>query len=231
MILRKGDIDNLTGNVIVYWDVLGENMIAPGFGIFAINFTVSSLPLNNKLLTATFPPIPFKDLDELIDKLSHIQCDIIYGGELKFPTSQKGFSQFYKNELDKYNKIIEEYAEIYKEKFNSSLDTLSERDKLYLLRKMSKKIRIEMDRGFKNEKLYAKKKIIRLIKNLENNDKYDVSKFRNVLFKPGEIGDKLVSLYINKFIAIYNENYEDAIQLKNKISNLENDIEKNQIPF
>ncbi len=223
MILRRGFLEDLCGNAVVYWDVIGENIISPNSGIFAINFTVSSIPLDNKLLTATFPPIPFIDYNELLDKLSNVQCDIIYGGELEFPVEQDAFNQFYKSEFAKFNKVIEKYVDVYKEKFNFHVTRLSEQEKLNLLRDLSKKIRIGFSDDKKENKLFSKR-VIKIINNLKDHSKYDVVKFRSILFKPGIIEDELVQLYTNQFLAIYHENYERAGVLKQKISQLEHDL-------
>ena len=223
MMLRRGKVDNLTGNAVVYWDIVGENEIAPGYTIFAVNFTVSPLPLDNKLLTATFPPIPYRDFDELFEKLSLVTCDIIYGGELMFPSDQEAITQFYKSEFAKYNKVIEEYVDLYKERFNLSVNNLTEIERLDLLKEMSKKVRIEIREGAESKKMGGKKKIIELIKTLESS-KYDVKQFQKVLFIPGDVADQLVSLYTKKFFAIYNEKYEDASQIKDEITKLEDEI-------
>ena len=222
MILRRGDRENLVGNAIVYWDVVGDNVIAPGFSVFAINFTVSALALENKLLTATFPPIPMKNVDNLFQKLKTIHCDIIYGGELEFPSDQEAFTQFYKNEFSKYNKIIEEYVEAYKEKFDFAINRMSEQEKLIMLRELSNKIRIEIREGSKTKKI-ANTKISKLIDDLSDQQKYDISNFKAVLFQPGDIEDQLVNLYTNQFLAIYHEDYENASHIKQEISKLEHD--------
>jgi len=220
MILRRGDRENLVGNAIVYWDVVGDNAIAPGYSVFAINFTVSALALENKLLTATFPPIPMKSADDLFHKLKTIHCDIIYGGELEFPSDQETFTQFYKNEFFKYNKIIEEYVEAYKEKFDLAITQMSEQEKLMMLRELSNKIRIEIREGSKTKKI-ANTKLTKLMDDLSDQQKYDISNFKAVLFQPGDIEDQLVNLYTNQFLAIYHEDYENASHIKQEINKLE----------
>ncbi len=224
MVLHRGDSDNLTGNGIVYWNVEGENFIASGYEVFAINFIVSSLQLDNKLLTATFPPIPFQNVNALFDRLVDVQCDIIYGGDIKFPDTQKNFSSFYKNEFAKYNKIIEEYVECYKEKFIVIVEKLSEQEKLYMLKDIANKTRIELQEGGKTRLLF-KKKIKKLTETLESN-KYDLSNFKQAIFMPGKVGDELSSLYIKKFFAIFYEDYEDALLIKNEITVLEKHLNK-----
>ncbi len=223
MILRRGVLEDLCGNAVVYWDVIGENIISPNSSIFAINFTVSSIPLDNKLLTATFPPIPFLDYNELADKLANVHCDIIYGGELQFPIEQDAFNQFYKSEFAKFNKVIEKYVDLYKEKFNFRVTKLTEHEKLNLLKDLSKKVRIGFSNRKKENKLFSKR-ILKIINNLKNQSKYDVAKFRSVLFKPGLVEDELVQLYTSQFLAIYHENYEHAGVLKQKITQLESNL-------
>ncbi len=229
MILRRGDIENLTGNAVVYWDVIGSNSIAPDHDVFAINFVVSSLPLDKKLLTATFPPIPYKSHEDLFEKLATVYCDIIYGGLLEFPPDQETLNKFYKNEFEKYNKVIEEYVEAYKEKFNFLLERLSEIEKLKLLQKMVPKARVELNETVNEKKNDFTTKTMELIEDFQNDNKYDMYKLKELLFMPGKVGDLLVNLYIKKFLAIYNEEYENASRLKHKITKLqqEDNIENN----
>ncbi|MDH4129691.1 MAG: hypothetical protein OEV44_13100 [Spirochaetota bacterium] len=227
MILRRGNIDDLSGNAVVYWEVVGENKVAPGFSIFAINFVVSSIPLENKLLTATFPPVPFRDYEELLDKCFGIKCDVLYGGNIVFPDGDEGFNKFYKSEFAKFNKTVEEYVDIYKEKFNFSIERLSERDKLYMLKDLSQKARIDV-REKNNSKRLNSTKIKQIIDDLQYERKYDISNFQSILHLPGEIGDQLVTLYTEKFLAIFHEDYENANILKREIFKLEKEVQNNQ---
>lgn len=227
MELVKGDSNNLMGNAVVYWDVEGVNAIAPNSKIIASNFIISALPLEDKLFTATFPPVTFKDYDEFMSKLINVNCDIIYAGKVRFPAKEKDFKNFIKKETVKLNKIIEEYTEKYKVKFDFNPDKLSEKEKIYLLEDLSKEIRNAVKKGkYINGNTDSKpSKILKLVRNIKKDyTKYDVDNFINILYLQGEEIDDLAKLYTKKFLAIYYEDYENAKSLAEEISIIESKI-------
>lgn len=224
MELVRGNSENLSGNAVIYWEVEGENIFSPNSKIIAENFVISAIQLDEKLFTATFPPIFFKDYDELITRLVNINCDIIYGGKMKFPTNNKELEKYIKKEIFQVNKIIESYTEKYKIKFNFNPINLSEKEKIYLLNNLSKKIRNAINKGKYIDGSTDSKpsKMLKLIKNLKHDyKKYDIDSFINILYIPGKNNDKLTNLYTKKFLAIYYEDYENAKALSEKILNLE----------
>jgi hypothetical protein len=227
MELERGNSENLVGNAVVYWDVEGENYLNPGSRIIASNFVISAIPLEDKLFTATFPPISFKNHDDFMAHLVNVHCDIIYGGKLKFPPKESDFKKFLKHETVKYNKIIEEYTDKYKLKFDFDPSRLSEKEQLYLLEDLSKKIRISVAEGkyIDGDIDSNPTKVLKIIKNLKNKfDKYDIDNFINFLYQPGEDIDNLTNLYTKKFLAIYYEDYENAKDLSEQIKNIETHI-------
>jgi hypothetical protein len=64
--LEKGNIENPTGNLILYARVVGENPFEPDHEYIASNVVVSFLRINNSLPVVTFPPVSFKTLEEMI---------------------------------------------------------------------------------------------------------------------------------------------------------------------
>ncbi len=227
MELVRGNSENLIGNAVVYWDVEGENYLNPGSLIIASNFVISAIPLEDKLFTATFPPISFRDYDDFITHLVSVHCDIIYGGKVKFPPREIDFKRFLKQETSKYNKIIEEYTDKYKLKFDFDPGRLSEKEQLYLLEDLSKKIRISVSKGkyINGDSDSNPTKVLKIIKNLKNKyDKYDIDNFINFLYQPGKDMDNLTILYTKKFLAIYYEDYENAKNLSDRIKDIETHI-------
>jgi hypothetical protein len=217
----QGNIENLTGNCVVFWHIEGDNVFSPGHQIVAANFTISALPLEDKLLTATFPPIAFKDFDDLTEKLANIACDIIDGGTVSFPKKDFEFKRFYKQQFSKYNKIIQTYSEKYKDKFDFKPDIYGEKESLYMLRKMLRKTR-NMLSGELDPDTPKNFRIKKLIDNIQNKyTKYDVENIYRLVYVPGEEVDKLTELYINKYISIFEEDYEKANEYNREIQNLE----------
>jgi hypothetical protein len=222
--LVQGDTENLTGNCVVYWQVKGDNVFSPGSKIIAANFTISALPLEDKLLTATFPPISFLDFDEMTEKIININCDIIEGGAIEFPEKETDFKKFYKQQFYKYNKIIQEYSDKFKDKFDFKPEFLDEKESIYMLRKMLRKVRNNLSE--KEVDIDSKGiRIKKLIDDIQTRySKYDVQKIYRLLYKPGEEIDILTELYINKFLSIYDEDYEKAVEFSKEIEQLEKKI-------
>lgn len=229
MELVRGNSENLTGNAVVYWDVEGDNLISPNSKIITINFVISAVPLEDKFFTATFPPIMFKDYDDFMAKMVNVSCDIIHGGGVTFPRSDRDFRRFVKGESIKFNKIMEEYTEKYKLKFNFNPSQLSEKEQLYLLDDLSRKIRISLGEGRYEEGDTDSKptKLMKLVRNIKNKyKKYDIDNLINILYTPGDRLDSLTELYTKKFLAIYYEDYENAENLTKEIEKLEEELEK-----
>jgi len=223
--LIQGDYENLSGNCVVYWTVDGENLFSPGSKIIATNFTVSALPLEDKLLTATFPPIAFDDFETLIEKLIHINCDVIDGGSIKFPDDDLDFKRFYKQQFIKYNRIIQDYTSKYKEKFDFKPELFTEKELLYMLKRMIRKVRREISDGQNADYLTKSYRFKKLVQNLESNfRKYDIEDISKILYLPGEKIDTLTDLYMDKYISIYYEDYEKANELNRQILQLKNNL-------
>lgn len=225
MTIRRGKITNLTGNVIIYWDIIRneKDRKDANYKVLAINFIVSAIPIEDKILTTSFPPIPFRDFDEILEKIQNTNCDIIHGGKMEFPKNNQNLENFYKNQFNHYNKIIEFYISLYKEKFNFSINKLSEEDRISLLSDLVKKSRQEKKIS-KSKKMIFTSKIQRIISSLKKSDKYDFGFFLSILFEKGKKVDTLLDLYIQKYVAIFYERYEEAQKLKNKINKLKSTI-------
>jgi hypothetical protein len=220
MIIRRGDYEDLSGNVVVYWDINGVNYLSPGDEILAANFTVSAIPYNNKILTATFPPVSFKDLEKLMRVLTNVKCEIIYGGTISFPKDEKDFHKYYKQEFAKYNKIIEQYTVKYKDKFKLNYLNLSEKEHIHILAESTQKVRTQISKNQLSNK--TRRELIDLTDFIQSSyTKYDIKPFLKIVFKSGKNIDKLSNLYIKKFLAIFYEEYEQASTLHEKITNYE----------
>ncbi len=226
--LLQGNIDNLTGNCVVFWKINGDNVFSPGSKIIAANFTISALPLDDKLLTATFPPIAFEDEDTLFEKTSNISCDIVEAGNMEFPKKESEFRRFYKKQFYKYNKIIQEYSEKFKDKFEFKPEMFTEKQSLYTLRKTLRKLRKTVAETAEIEVTSKNYKVKKLIDNIKKYDKYDVQNIYKIMYQPGKIIDELTELYVSKYLSIYEEDYEKADELTQKILELEKRISSKQ---
>lgn len=229
MELVKGNSENLMGNAVVYWDVVGDNIISPESKIIAMNFVISAIPMDNKLFTATFPPVTFIDYEDFMSKLVNVNCDIIYGGKVTFPPKEIDFKKFIKRESARYNKIIEEYTEKYKVKFDFNPSKLSEKEQLYLLDDLSKKIRSAVKEGkyIDGDTDSKPNKILKLVRSIKNNyKKYDIDSLINILYLPGNDIDNLTKLYTKKYLSIYYEDYEKASDLTKNIEKINKKREK-----
>ena len=219
MILKRGNLENLSGNAVVYWEVEGRNTLIPGFKVFAINFVISSLNLDDKLLTAIFPLTPFKDIDQLFTHLNNRECDIVYGGRLNIPEVRKDFKDFYRGEIQKYNELVEEYVGFYKNKVK--IGKFSEIEKLYLLKNLIKKLHTLKEDYDEDQEINTR--VNQIIDQLDKNAKYDVKQFRYLMKRSEMVSNQrndVLNLYVDKFLAIYYEDYEKANRLKKKIKNL-----------
>lgn len=217
MILIRGQQHDLKGSAIIYWDIVKENRFAPGSKVLAIHFTISPLTFENKLLTASFPPIPYQDLQSLLLQLENIHCDLLYGGKILLHLEDLNMENFFQEEFNRYHQIIEEYVELYKEKleflsgkkFNTVQKLVLIKDLLQNLAKPSKK-------GKKNSLM----KILWLLDDLDG-DFINQGNLRKLLSNSGEKVQVLRELYVEEWIAASEENYEKAGHIHKKIIRLE----------
>jgi len=278
----QGNWDNLIGNAVVFWMVRGYNHWAPDHEVIAANFTISALTEDDKMVTATFPPVSYKLIDDLMHRLTGINCDIFNGGDIQFPRYLKDLTAFVQHEIDYYNDLIEAYTAKYKERFAFKPEFLSDADKIYQLEKLRQEIRFILENKEPTQKVEdldnieekntlkseendeepflgddadefgvsnvkgmrisftndngkseqermldaSKKKVDLLTEQLYKIfNPEDLSNFQKLLIEPGTTADRITKLYTQKFLAIYNENYEDAADFSKEIINLQKRID------
>lgn len=222
--LEIGSLNNLKGNAVIYWNVkptASEHNTQ--VKILAINFVISVFPLEDNLVTATFPPVGFKDRDEFMLYIKQANCDLVFAGDISIKSEIDFLKNLPDNEYHALNQIINEYLEFYREKMDNIVLNLSLKEKLYLLKKLVETYRHGMNRK-KSFIQYpvTKKRIRKIIVDLKKHfNPFDLELFNETIFVSGKTADKLTELYLEKFIAVHYEDYERA-------SLLNADIEKYQ---
>ncbi len=221
--LEKGSKERPTGNLIIYCHVIGENPFQSGSQIIASNVVVSFLKINDNFPVVTFPPISFENLDEL--KKILVQNEDLYDlarlPDFRMPEEKEQGNQYIQNRMEQYNHFVMKYVDLCKNRENSPLPLLNvegPKDYIEALRKLSTEFRSST--GIVKDTTQLK---------LENfitefspaYPQFDLSNYQKALFFPGQKGEVLVRLYIQKYEAIQNEKYETASLLKKQIYELE----------
>lgn len=221
--LEKGNIDNPTGNLILYAKVIGENPFEPDHEYIASNVVVSFLKINNSLPVVTFPPVSFKTLEDL-HKAIQVNADAYDIARLPdfiLPTEKEKVSRYLQERMDNFNSFIARYVEHCKQKENSFIRHSENDFHEYFRELLETSVMYKNSSGLTKE--IAKSKVDNLVSKISVRfPTLDVENYKNAIFKyNGNVGDELASLYLKKFQAIYQENYEIASQLKKRIQELE----------
>jgi len=230
--LEIGSLSNLKGNAVIYWNVKNSNTDPKNnIKILAINFVISVFPLEDNLVTATFPPVAFKDRDEFMLYIKQANSDLVYAGEITFKRDIDYLKNLPDNEYYALNHIINEYLEFYREKMDNIVLNLSLKEKLYLLKKLVETSRNAMHRkkGFVQFPA-TKKRIRKIIVDLKKNfNPFDLESFNELIFTSGKMVDKIVELYLEKLIAIHYEDYEKAALLNSEIEKFQLKLSRKKI--
>ena len=229
----KGNPDSPSGNLIVFCDVIGKNPINPDGKIIVSNVVVSFISASsNSYPVVIFPPDSLETREELDLLISlNDSYDVIQLPDFELPDDQKE-SVYLKERMEQLNQCVVEYVEFcrqYIEGFmeegvptrelpapvsekeapteKSALDALQ----AFLLQKDRRAPLEEIEGQFKDAIHFLK----------INYPKYDVDKFAEVAYKPGRLAKNLARLYLEKYKAVFDEQYETAARLKNRIARLE----------
>jgi hypothetical protein len=229
--LEIGNLTNLKGNAVIYWAVKNQSANkdedlkgnSPQLKILAINFVISVFPMDENLITATFPPIGFEEREEFMLYIKQSNSDLINAGELALKKELDYMKSLPDAEYYQLNKIINEYLEIYREKIDHIGLNISLKEKIFLLKRLIKQLRVEMN----HKKSFIKvpinngrmRKLIMDLKNYFN--PFDIEKFNEIIYIKGKTADKILELYLEKFISIHYEDYEKASQLTAEIEKSE----------
>lgn len=222
--LEKGNIDNPTGNLILYAKVIGENPFEPDHEYIASNVVVSFLKINNSLPVVTFPPVSFRTLEDLHKaiQVNSEAYDIARLPDFVLPSEKEKISKYLQERMDNFNAFIARYVERCKQKEENSSQRIFENDfQGYFKELLETSVMYKNSSGLTKE--IAKTRVDNLISEISLKfPTLDVENYKNAIFKySGNVGDELATLYLKKFQAIYQENYEIASQIKKRIQELE----------
>lgn len=174
----------------------------------------------------TFPPVSLESYEELKKVISENieKYDVIKIRDFEMPTSKEASNDYIQERMDQFNSVVIKYVEICKnrEVGGGLVDFPEEesgvREYLDALANLSLKIR--RSTGIAREASLIK--MDQLVENFSTkHPEFDLDNFKKALSLPGQTGEELIGLYLQKFNAISKENYEDASTLKKKIHDIE----------
>jgi vacuolar-type H+-ATPase subunit I/STV1 len=226
MILEYGDIKKPTGNAVIYWIIKGKNRLFKDAEIIASNFVISPLQFGKEILMVNFPPVLLESHEKLIKIAELNNIDIIQGGEIYVPGDIKDFQKFYLKQIEKYNGVIQEYLIAYKKK-NSMKESLKNLPQLIheaseVMENVRQLVKKRDKKGLINVKI---EKLKEIQQNLNSEMRgFDLGRIIRYIDRPDSAVDSLVTLYTQKFFAIFLEDYEKASILKEEIKRIEQSL-------
>jgi len=228
MKIEHGDIENPTGNAVIYWRIKGNNKMFKNAEIIASNFVISPLQFKNETLMVNFPPVLIESYAKLMAIVEANNIDLIKGGELFIEDNIQNFSKFYKKHIEKYNGIVQKYLVAYKEKNEKQAVTMSLPKLINQAGELMEAVRRLVKNEEKREEISSKIAELREIQQHLNSEMrgFDLNNIIHVIDKPDMTVDRLVNLYKQKFLAIFLEDYERADSLKKEIIELEQGLHR-----
>lgn len=214
---EQGDQLSPQGRAFIYWEIttIEEEQEITRFVV--ANFIVSPIPVEGKSVVATFPPTLYTNKQEFSDLARKGNLDLINMGLIKISTESFNFQDFFKKQMKLFNKLVKNYSKYYQTflQENSNSEKLDEKESINLISQLSNQIIETVDRTVIN-------KILREIRKIGNqintpHIKYDIEDFLFILDKEENHIEEIAQLYIEKFKAIYYEEYEDAEKYKQDI--------------
>jgi len=226
MKIEYGDINNPTGNAIIFWRIKGDNKFFKDSKILASNFVISVLQLKNETLVVNFPPVLMESYEHLYKIAEANNIDLIRGDDIIIPSDTTNFNTFYKKQISKYNSIIQEYLLAYKEKNNPTEKEKSLPQLINLAGETMESVRKLVKIKGKSDTIQVKIKMLEGIQENLNREMrgFDLTNIIHIIDNPDTMIDRLVDLYKKKFLAIFLENYEQADILKQEITKIENNL-------
>lgn len=226
MKIEHGDLNNPTGNAIIYWMIKKVSKIFKDAKILASNFVISPLQFKDETLVVNFPPVLVDNYEDLLGIAESNNIDLIRGEDIDLPDEIDDFNEFYKKQIEKHNDLIQEYLFAYKEKQSPGDEQKSLPQLINLASETMESVRkLVKVRGNRNS-IRVK---LRLLEDLHEDLNREMRGFdlRNIIHlieRPGSEVDRLVDLYKRKFFAIFLENYEQADLLKREIWRIERSL-------
>lgn len=221
---EQGDQSSPQGRAFIYWEIITIEEEQEIVRFVVANFIVSPIPFEGKSVVATFPPVLYTDKLEFSDLARKGNLDLIKMGVMKISADFFNFQDFFKKQMKLFNKLVKDYSRYYQAFLQKNIKSkaLDEKESINLISQLSNKIIETVDRTIINEILLE----IRKIGNQINTPhiKYDIEDFLFILDKEENHIEEIAKLYIEKFKAIYYEEYEDAEKYKQDINGfLKND--------
>lgn len=250
----KGNAEEPTGNLIVYCYVNGRNPFHPGGKIILSNVVVSFLSARTNMFpVVVFPPVSLMTEDDL-DQVLEINefSDVMQLYDFEMPEGEEEGQNYVNERMSHFNQVVMEYVEYCRgyigarirdddflpepQEFEAdftleapaaagperqaeenALSTLPDDEKSTLEnleRLMGHAPRNQEDSHFRN-----------VVRHIEARyPKYDIRNFLRGLQVRQSVDAGLHSLYMKKFWAIYEENYEQAARIQGKINRLEKSL-------
>lgn len=224
--MERGDINNPTGNAIIYWRIKRNNKLSKKAEIIAANFVISPLPFNDETLMVNFPPVFIENYEKLLRIAEINNIDIIKGDDIDIPEDINDFNKFYKKQIEKYNGVIQKYLRSYKEKNSLDNDVRSLPQLINLAGEIMVSVRRLVKRRVKGNLIKNKIERLKRIQGFLNMEMkgFDLDNLIHIIDNPDGKVDRLVDLYKEKFLAIFLENYERADLLKKEILRIETSL-------
>jgi hypothetical protein len=226
MNLEHGDIKKPTGNAIIYWMIKGGSSEFEGAEIIATNFIISPLQFGKEILLVNFPPVLLESREKLLEVAEINNIDIIRGGEIAVSKDIKDFQKFYEKQIHKYNGMIQEYLLAFKEKNNMKTEEKNLPELIHETGAVMEHVRQLVKKKSKKGIIRGKIEKLRELQRDLNSEMrgFDLGKIIRYIDKPDSEVDSLVTLYTQKFIAIFLEDYEKASILKQEIEKIEKNL-------
>lgn len=234
----RGNPEQPTGNLLAFCTVEGKNPIQPEARILIANAVVSFVSaFSGNFPVVLFPPGSLFDEEELQQLIElNDSYDVIELAEFKIP-SDSDENTYIKERLENLNQQILEYVEMCHTHIESRFENqegesyvsparpqetapvarLDEKSALDYLQYLL----IESNAHFKINEGEARENIQIVLEYLEKrHPQYDVRNLKPILSR-GTVDNRLPELYVRKFRAVFEEDYETAARLKDRIARME----------
>ena len=223
---QKGSADLPSGNLLVYCRVRGPNPFHPEASMILSNIVVSfvSAP-NNSFPVVIFPPGPLFNREEFQKLLSLNEAyDVIRVPDFEIPEGTAE-DDYVKQRLEHLNQCVLEYVELCRRRVDTLLEKPPaeaditdidsiEPDEEGALRTLTD----SLDRAERGETI-AEHDLRSALQVLYTHPQYDVAGFEAALRQPETL--PIARLYVQKYRAVREEQYEEAAGLKARIEELE----------
>lgn len=224
--MERGNLRRPTGNAIIYWHLKGNNRLFKDARIIASNFVISPLQVKDETLMVNFPPVLIEDYDELMGIAERNDLDLIKGEDILVPEEIDDFTEFYKQQIEKYKGIIQEYVSAFKEKNSGNELSITIPQLIVRATEIMEKIRTMVKYREKGKLIEEKLGQLRETQRrlAEEMPGLTFERLIPVLDHPSPEIDELIGLYHQKLLAIFLEDYERAERLKRDIREREKDV-------